>query len=172
VLLQRQVQHSTDSWAVGQLGQLCELLLQLADCSPGWGQNLLGAIGLGSAATIGVRGKFLARALYLFLRSASVPTSSSASLRVLLTEDKTNLVERTLEEGNGSREKMLLSAEVKPNMEKILALKKDKGMTGIHDLIDWTVAQIRDDSNSLMDAHLFIDRVVINKLYVDLFLQS
>lgn len=45
VLLHRQAAHSTDSWVVGALGQLADLLLALADSSPGWGQNLLGAMG-------------------------------------------------------------------------------------------------------------------------------
>ena len=68
VLLQRQAQYSTDQWVVGALGQFTQILLQLADSSPGWGQNLLGAIGLGSSAAVSVRGKFLARALHLYLR--------------------------------------------------------------------------------------------------------
>ena len=32
--------------------------------------------------------------------------------------------------------------------------------------------QVRDGSNSLADAHLFIDHLVVNKLYLDLFLQN
>ena len=68
VLLQRQAQYSTDQWVVGALAQFTQILLQLADSSPGWGQNLLGAIGLGTSAVISVRGKFLARALHLYIR--------------------------------------------------------------------------------------------------------
>ena len=32
--------------------------------------------------------------------------------------------------------------------------------------------QVRDGSNSLADVHLFIDHLVVNKLYLDLFLQN
>ena len=35
-----------------------------------------------------------------------------------------------------------------------------------------TDVQVRDPSNTLMDSHLFIDHLVINKLYLDLFLQT
>merc|ERR1712107_734496 len=74
------------------------------------GQNLLGAMGLATSAAIGVRGKFLARALFLFLRA-------------LLTEDRTQLVERTLEESEGGRERLLALAEVKPHVDKVTSLK-------------------------------------------------
>merc|ERR1712032_735912 len=105
-LLQRQAKHTADLWVVGAISQLCDLLLQIADSSPGWGQNLLGAMGLATSAAIGVRGKFLARALFLFLR-------------VLLTEDRTQLVERTLEESEGGREQLLAFAEVKPHGDQL-----------------------------------------------------
>ena len=39
-LLQRQAKHTADLWVVGAVGQLCDLLLQIADSSPGWGQVL------------------------------------------------------------------------------------------------------------------------------------
>ena len=38
VLLQRQAKHTADLWVVGAVSQLCDLLLQIADSSPGWGQ--------------------------------------------------------------------------------------------------------------------------------------
>ena len=69
-------------------------------------------------------------------------TSSHLSFRVLLTEDRTQLVERTLEEGEGGREQLLALPEVKPQVDKVTSLKRDKGMAGIHDLIDWTLAQV------------------------------
>ena len=72
VLLQRQAVHSPDHWVVGAVGQLADLLLQVADSSPGWGQNLLGAMGLGSSTGLSVRGRFLARALHVYLRWAGV----------------------------------------------------------------------------------------------------
>ena len=93
-----------------------------------------------------------------------------------------------MEESEGGREQLLGLAEVKPHVDKVTSLKRDKGMAGIHDLIDWTLAQVRyfvskvhvqvsffqvrDGSNSLADAHLFIDHLVVNKLYLDLFLQN
>ena len=72
----------------------------------------------------------------LFSRQYCVPS------RVLLTEDRTQLVERTLEENEGGREQLLALAEVKPHVDKVTILKRDKGMAGIHDLIDWTLAQV------------------------------
>ena len=39
---------------------------------------------------------------------------------------------------------MLACSEVKPQLDKMLGLKRDKGMAGIHDLIDWTLAQVGD----------------------------
>ena len=52
-------------------------------------------------------------------------------------------MERTLEESEGGREQLLALPEVKPHVDKVASLKKDKGMAGIHDLIDWTLAQVR-----------------------------
>ena len=69
-------------------------------------------------------------------------TTPRPSFRVLLTEDRTQLVERTLEEGEGGREQLLALPEVKPQVDKVTCLKRDKGMAGIHDLIDWTLAQV------------------------------
>ena len=39
---------------------------------------------------------------------------------------------------------MLACSEVKPQLDKMLGLKRDKGMAGIHDLIDWTLAQVEE----------------------------
>ena len=48
-LLYRQVEYSKDSsWAVNNLVQFTDILVSIAELSPGWGQNLLGAIGLGN----------------------------------------------------------------------------------------------------------------------------
>lgn len=102
-------------------------------------------MGLATSAAIGVRGKFLARALFLFMRyrhTASSLRHYSELSRVLLTEDRTQLVERTLEESEGGRGQLLALAEVKPHVDKVASLKRDKGMAGIHDLIDWTLAQV------------------------------
>ena len=47
-LLYRQVELSKDSaWAINSLGQFYEILISISDTSPGWSQNILGAIGLG-----------------------------------------------------------------------------------------------------------------------------
>ena len=104
-------------------------------------------MGLTTSTAIGVRGKFLARALFLFLRYRHTCKLFSRHYcelsRVLLTEDRTQLVERTLEESEGGREQLLGLAEVKPHVDKVTSLKRDKGMAGIHDLIDWTLAQVR-----------------------------
>ena len=93
-----------------------------------------------------MKGKFLARALYLYIRCPSLrPTMATPCTpsRVLLTEDRGQLVERRLEEGEEvARERVLASPEVRPHLEKVAALKRDKGMAGIHDLIDWTLAQV------------------------------
>ena len=35
------------TWPVNALGQFADILVSLADVSPGWGRNILGAIGLG-----------------------------------------------------------------------------------------------------------------------------
>ena len=51
-------------------------------------------------------------------------------------------MERTLEESEGGREQLLAFAEVKPHVDEVTSLKRDKGMAGIHDLIDWTLAQV------------------------------
>ena len=100
-----------------------------------------------------MKGKFLARALYLYIRCRLTPLLSMLPTmfmatpcnppRVLLTEDRGQLVERRLEEGEeAARERVLASPEVRPHLEKVAALKRDKGMAGIHDLIDWTLAQV------------------------------
>ena len=50
VLLQRQAKFSADQgWVVASLLQLTDVLTTIADSSPGWSHNLLGAIGLGSS---------------------------------------------------------------------------------------------------------------------------
>ena len=48
-----------------------------------------------------------------------------------------------MEESEGGREQLLGLAEVKPHVDKVTSLKRDKGMAGIHDLIDWTLAQVQ-----------------------------
>ena len=47
-----------------------------------------------------------------------------------------------MEEDEGGREQLLALPEVKPQVDKVTSLKRDKGMAGIHDLIDWTLAQV------------------------------
>ena len=51
-------------------------------------------------------------------------------------------MERVLEEGEGGRERLLACQEVRSQVDKIQGLQKDKGMAGIHDLINWTLAQV------------------------------
>merc|ERR1712059_121367 len=162
-LLQRQAAYSdqggSQAWLASTLGQFCDVLLAFSESSPGWGQNILGAIGLASNNAISLKGKFLARSLYLYIR-------------VLLSLDKTCLLERSLdEESVQTREKVLASQEVKPHLDKIIGLKTNKAFAGIHDLVDWTITQIRDETNTLMDAHIFLDKIVVNRLYIDLYLK-
>jgi len=160
VLLQRQSAYSTDqAWVVSALVQFCDVLLTVADSSPGWGQNILGAIGLRSSTGISYNGKFLARALYIYLR-------------MLVNQDKTGLVEKELDEESSEKRKLILSSvEVKPHMEKISGFKSNKAFSGIHELIDWVINQTKDETNTLADSHLYIDQLVVNKLYLDLYLK-
>ena len=65
-------------------------------------------------------------------------------------------MERTLEESEGGREQLLALAEVKPHVDKVTSLKRDKGMAGIHDLIDWTLAQVRSTDFLLLQSSLLI----------------
>ena len=158
-LIQRQAEHGDLGWAVRTIAQFSDLLAQLADCSPGWSQNLLGAIGLRSSAGLSHKAKFLARALHVYLK-------------MLLNENKSGLVEKELDdEASERRKKCISSGEVKPHMDKLAAFKSNKAFSGIHDLVDWVLVQIKDDSNCLADAHLFIDHIVIDKLYTELYLQ-
>ena len=47
-LLHRQLEFTQESsWVVSSLGQFMEILISVAELSQGWGQNILGAIGLG-----------------------------------------------------------------------------------------------------------------------------
>ena len=160
VLLQRQSAYSTDqAWVVRALVQFCDVLLTIADSSPGWGQNILGAIGLRSSTVISHKGKFLARALYIYLR-------------MLVNQDKTGLVEKELDEESSEKRKLILaSPEVKPHMEKISGFKSNKAFSGIHELIDWVLTQSKDETNTLADSHLYIDQMVVNRLYLDLYLK-
>ena len=160
-LLQRQNQFNTDQgWIVNMILQLCDVLTNIADSSPGWSQNLLGAIGLANSNVISHKGKFLARALMLYLR-------------LLINFDKSNIVEKILDEdGAASRKFLLNSAEIKPHVDKLNSFKSNKAFSGIHDLLDWVLQQIKDETNTLANAHLFIDHIVIDKLYVELYLQN
>jgi len=159
VLLQRQNEFNPDhSWTVNMILQFCDILSAIADSSPGWGQNLLGAIGLGSSNTLTHKGRFLARSLLIYLRT-------------LVNQKKTALLEKLLDEDSVSnRKKLLTSTEVKPHVEKLSAFKSNKAFSGIHDLIEWVLEQVKEESNTLADCHLFLDNIVIDKLYVDLFL--
>jgi hypothetical protein len=160
VLLQRQAAYSPDqAWVVGALTQFCHVLLNIAESSPGWGQNFLGAIGLRSSADISLKGKFLARALYIFLR-------------ILVNVDKTGLVEKELDEESTEKRKLVLSSpEVKPHMEKVFGLKSNKAFSGIHDVIDWVITQTKDETNTLADSTLYVDYLVVDRLYTELFLK-
>ena len=160
ILLQRQSAYSSDQvWVAGALVQFCDVLLNIAESSPGWGQNFLGAIGLRSSADISLKGKFLARALYIFLR-------------ILVNVDKTGLVEKELDEESTEKRNLVLSSpEVKPHMEKVQSLKSNKAFSGIHDVIDWVITQTKDETNTLADATLYVDYLVVNRLYTELFLK-
>lgn len=160
-LLQRQNEFSVDQgWTCSIILQFCDVLASIADSSPGWGQNLLGAIGLGSSNVLSHKGKFLARSLLVYLR-------------MLVNMKKTSLMEKLLDDDSlASRKIMLTSSEIKPHIEKLSSFKSNKAFSGIHELVDWVLQQVKDDSNTLADAHLFIDHVVIDKLYVELYLQQ
>ena len=159
VLLQRQNEFNPDqSCTVNMILQLCDILSAIADSSCGWGQNFLGAIGLGSSNTLTHKGRFLARSLLIYLRT-------------LVNQNKTALLEKLLDEDSvSSRKTLLMSSEVKPHIEKMSTFKSNKAFSGIHDLIDWVLEQVKEESNTLADCHLFLDKIVIDKLYVDLFL--
>jgi hypothetical protein len=139
VFLQRQLSFANDSAGrvADMVGQLAAILVSVADASPGWGQNLLGAIGLsspGSGDPISIRGKFLARALAIFLRS-------------LLTTDKGALIEKMMEGGEGEERKDLKSlvlecGEVKQQLEKLASLQRSKAFVGLADLMGWVVIQV------------------------------
>ena len=159
VLLQRQNEFNMDqSCTVNMILQFCDILSAIADSSCGWGQNFLGAIGLGSSNTLTHKGRFLARSLLIYLRT-------------LVNQNKTALLEKLLDEDSvSSRKTLLMSSEVKPHIEKMSTFKSNKAFSGIHDLIDWVLEQVKEESNTLADCHLFLDKIVIDKLYVDLFL--
>ena len=83
------------------------------------------------------------------------------------------MIEKLLDEDSAlSRKNMLTSSEIKPHVEKLSSLKSNKAFSGIHDLVDWVIKQIKDESNTLEDADLFLDNIVIDKLYVELYLQK
>jgi len=160
-LLHRQVEYSKESsWAVNQLVQLTDILTSIAEQSPGWGQNLLGAIGLGSQDSISLRGKFLARALAVFIRS-------------LLSVDKTSLFEKRIETGEQSTTKALTlnTPEMKTQLDKLKAFKSNKGFSGFHELVGWVMAEVEREPNTLADTVLFIRYLTIDKLYTELYLR-
>ena len=158
-LLQRQAERGSDqAWLVNSLLQFCNVLAAIADSSPGWGQNILGAIGLGTNSLISHKGRFLARALLVYLR-------------ILVNTDKTALLDKTMD-GSDSRENNLSSSEIKPHLEKLSSFKSNKAFSGIHDLIDWVICHLKDDTNNLADAHLFLDHIVKDKLYTELYLHN
>ena len=161
ILLQRQSELGSDhGWLVSTILQFSDVLAAIADSSPGWGQNILGAIGLGSHSLLSHKGKFLARALLVYMR-------------MLVNKKKTVMLEKILDESSSdSRENILSSSEIKPHLEKLSSFKSNKAFSGIHDLIDWAICQVKDDSNNLADAHLFLDHIVIDKLYTELYLHN
>jgi len=164
VILQRQVVHAGASqlgWVVSCLGQLSDVLLSIADASPGWGRNILGAIGLGSNSVTSMRGKFLARSLAIFIRS-------------LLNSEKTALIEKTIDlsEDGCLKAATLNHPEVKCQLEKLRAYKSNKGFNGFHDLLAWVLQQVEVEENTLQEASLFIDYLVIDKLYTEAFLRN
>ena len=161
ILLQRQAELGSDhGWLVSTILQFSDVLAAIADSSPGWGQNILGAIGLGSHSLLSHKGKFLARALLVYMR-------------MLVNKKKTAMLEQILDESpSDSRENILSSSEIKPHLEKLSSFKSNKAFSGIHDLIDWAICQVKDDSNNLADAHLFLDHIVIDKLYTELYLHN
>ena len=160
-LLQRQDQIGSDRiWLVNTLLQFCDVLATIADSSPGWGQNILGAIGLGSNSLISHKGKFLARALLVYMR-------------MLVNKNRTGLVENILDDSSEeTRENNLSTSDIKPHLEKLSSFKSNKAFSGIHDLIDWVIQHLKDDTNNLADAHLFLDHIAIDKLYTELYLHT
>jgi hypothetical protein len=176
VLVQRQLNFANEPARVAfMVSQLTDTLLVVADASPGWGQNLLGAIGLGPVGggdPISVRGKFLARSLAIFLRS-------------LLTPDKGAFIEKVMDtavttvEGGSDEEsenldlksRVLECSEMRQQLDRLAGLQRSKALAGLADLVDWVMVQVRDPSNRLAEAHLFLDHLVVDKLYTELFLK-
>ena len=150
---------------MSSLLQLTDILAAVADSSPGWSHNLLGAIGLGQAGqAVSHRGRFLARALVMYLRC-------------LVTADGSGLVEKILEEeamegGQTQRRAVMELAEVRQQMDRLNGMKNNKAFLGLHDLVDWAVEQVTDETNTLEDAHNFLDYLTVNKLYVELYVRA
>ena len=83
------------------------------------------------------------------------------------------MLEKILDESSSdSRENILSSSEIKPHLEKLSSFKNNKAFSGIHDLIDWVICHLKDDTNNLADAHLFLDHIVKDKLYTELYLHN
>ena len=99
------------------------------------------------------------------LASPVFPEEHIQKLRLDLIEEELD------EESTEKRNLVMSSAEVKPHMEKISNLKSNKAFSGIHDVIDWVMTQTKDETNTLADATLYIDHLVVNRLYTDLFLK-
>jgi len=76
-----------------------------------------------------------------------------------------------VEEKNEGKGAVLGMPEMKQHLEKLSSLKNNKAFLGLHELIDWVIVQVSDESNILEDSHNFIDYLTINKLYIELYMK-
>jgi len=149
------------AWPVNALAQFSDILVSIADFSPGWGRNILGAIGLGTQTAISLRGQFLARALATFIRS-------------LLNVERTGLIEKQIEasEEGSIKELVLQSQDMKIQLEKLRAYRSNKGFSGFQDVLLWVLNQVELEVNLVADTPLFIDYLVRDKLYTEIYLRT
>ena len=146
VFVQRQLAFANEPGRVADMvGQLAAILANLADASAGWGQNILGAIGLGSAIgsgdPISVRGKFLARALAIFLRSLLNPEKTALIEKIMDTTSASEGVDIGDQSKDDLKSRVLDCPEVKQQLERLVSLQRSKGLAGLSDLVGWVMVQ-------------------------------
>ena len=83
------------------------------------------------------------------------------------------LEEEAMEEGGQTQRRAVMELpEVRQQMDRLHGMKNNKAFLGLHDLVDWAVEQVTDETNTLEDAHNFIDYLTVNKLYVELYVRA
>jgi len=103
----------------------------------------------------------LARALATFIRS-------------LLNVERTGLIEKQIEasEEGSIKELVLQSQDMKIQLEKLRAYKSNKGFSGFQDVLLWVLNQVELEVNLVADTPLFIDYLVRDKLYTEIYLRT